>query len=458
MTVGPARARPSDPMTELSREELIGAYLDGELSSEERARAEQLLAESAESRQMLEELRALRARLQALPRLSLPTDFSQRVLQRAEREMLLGTSAPTAPRAAVSPRESMARDTVPFGRRWVRPLVYAGFAAAAALLIAVFLPSEARRGGNVATLQHQTEIPPGSVPDAGTLAAGEDDRQPRATAMPKNAPAMHNDERAVPAFAPNSAAAEHKEAEGAAPAPASEPSAAGGAADDLLIVDLQITHEALARGTFERLLRSAEIQVREEPQAARGEAVAKSSTAEEADFRKSLAGEKAKLPVDAELFYVEATAEQIEKALAAIDKESGAFPALLVDPAASEGEQTDWRMRFRRIPASAQVEVAEEELDGALRQHIDRLMSAAPALADEAAADAAGTSTARRIEVAANEADTAKAATTPVVSEPEPETIRSRDNKGKPRVRAVFVLRAVDDPVPPPTQPAEGVE
>ncbi|HTQ39583.1 MAG TPA: hypothetical protein VMJ32_11170 [Pirellulales bacterium] len=88
---------------------LISAYLDGELSAEERARAEQLLSANAEARQLLEELRALRAGLQELPQHRLEIDFAQRVLQKAEGELahqqglIDNTTAASIPEAAPLP-------------------------------------------------------------------------------------------------------------------------------------------------------------------------------------------------------------------------------------------------------------------------------------------------------------------------------------------------------------------
>src|SRR5215831_17778870 len=66
---------------------LLSAYLDGELNAEERAHVEQLLASSAEARQLVDELRALRTSLQELPQHTLEMEFAQRVLDRAQREM-----------------------------------------------------------------------------------------------------------------------------------------------------------------------------------------------------------------------------------------------------------------------------------------------------------------------------------------------------------------------------------
>src|ERR1700686_4983185 len=76
-------------MDNLHNDERISAYLDGELSADEQTRFEERLAESAELRQLVEELRALRGSLDLLPRHRLEADFADRVLRRAEREMLV---------------------------------------------------------------------------------------------------------------------------------------------------------------------------------------------------------------------------------------------------------------------------------------------------------------------------------------------------------------------------------
>ena len=55
-------------MDNLHNDERISAYLDGELSADEQSRFEERLAESAELRQLVEELRALRGSLDLLPR------------------------------------------------------------------------------------------------------------------------------------------------------------------------------------------------------------------------------------------------------------------------------------------------------------------------------------------------------------------------------------------------------
>jgi len=164
-------------------DELISAYLDGELSAEEQKQVENALLDSAEHRRTFEELRALRRSLQSLPAERLDEGFAERVLRRAEREMLApraaavdeGAIQPVATdEGGVTEREvvplscaaspSMADRGVPM-RRWVA-LVTAG-AMAASLLIAVlvvprWLQPEVARGPETAPATDPTSSPQGS--------------------------------------------------------------------------------------------------------------------------------------------------------------------------------------------------------------------------------------------------------------------------------------------------------
>lgn len=69
-------------MNELALEELISAYLDGELTSDEQALVERALVESERCRQVHDEFVALRGSLQSLPREQLDANFTGRVLER----------------------------------------------------------------------------------------------------------------------------------------------------------------------------------------------------------------------------------------------------------------------------------------------------------------------------------------------------------------------------------------
>ncbi|MEX0866671.1 MAG: zf-HC2 domain-containing protein, partial [Pirellulales bacterium] len=120
-------------------EELLSAYLDGELSGEEQARVEQLLAENGSFRSLHDDLRALRIDVESLPRYAAPEGFAQQVLAEARRQAAKATAVGPAPeqngKVDLPEQGSIAMS----GRsRWVWPLI----AAAAALLILLFNPSD----------------------------------------------------------------------------------------------------------------------------------------------------------------------------------------------------------------------------------------------------------------------------------------------------------------------------
>lgn len=128
--------------------ELISAFLDGEVSPEEQARVEERLVESAEDRRLFEDMRAIRADLQSLPRRELGKDLSERILRRAERAMLADGTAPdgTSTDETVADADPQ-RDGVPGAASpptppdpgaW-RSLIWAGAAIAAAILVMVLV-------------------------------------------------------------------------------------------------------------------------------------------------------------------------------------------------------------------------------------------------------------------------------------------------------------------------------
>ena len=65
-------------------EELITAYIDGELADDERELVERKLRESAEHLQLLKDLQGLSSSFAGLPRFRLPADFHLRVLDQIE--------------------------------------------------------------------------------------------------------------------------------------------------------------------------------------------------------------------------------------------------------------------------------------------------------------------------------------------------------------------------------------
>lgn len=117
-------------------EELLSAYLDGEVTADEQARVERRLAEDAGYRQLHDELRALRQHLESLPIARMPADFSQTVLEAAERQMV----APRRSGANMEPAAAALDSTD--GRRWVRPLLWSGLITAAGLMVMIFSPAQ----------------------------------------------------------------------------------------------------------------------------------------------------------------------------------------------------------------------------------------------------------------------------------------------------------------------------
>jgi len=86
----------NDPL----KNELLSAYLDGELSAAEQAEVERLLAANPEARKLLDELRTLSSVLQALPQAKLAEDLTPAVLREAEKRMLGVSSAKGKARSA----------------------------------------------------------------------------------------------------------------------------------------------------------------------------------------------------------------------------------------------------------------------------------------------------------------------------------------------------------------------
>lgn len=98
-------------------DELLSAHHDGELTSAERAVVERELAESADARRELSQLRQVSALLKELPREQLPAEFPQQVLNAIEREMLIAT--PRVAAASVVGGGSRPAPAEVAARRWI---------------------------------------------------------------------------------------------------------------------------------------------------------------------------------------------------------------------------------------------------------------------------------------------------------------------------------------------------
>lgn len=156
-------------------EELISAYLDGELTADEQARVEEALASDAALRHLHDDLRALRNGLQSLPQQKLDSGFVERVLRAAQAAKQApagshhaaaargelpssanGSGPPphlsASPSANTSAPEVSRAQREPMGQRepmaW-RALVISVAALAAALLLVLALPEPFARVAQV---------------------------------------------------------------------------------------------------------------------------------------------------------------------------------------------------------------------------------------------------------------------------------------------------------------------
>lgn len=166
-------AAPSD---QENWDELLSAYLDDELSAEERARVDEHLAGNADARRLLAELRALTETLHQAPREAAPRSMTDAVLQAAEQRMLSVDAQRDAGRGGSS---------LPIGRSR-RGWFWAVAAIAAAVMLMVSqqeepAPTVAKSNANADSVEHE----PASLHAAGV----EADAAPAAGSATPDAPA-----------------------------------------------------------------------------------------------------------------------------------------------------------------------------------------------------------------------------------------------------------------------------
>jgi anti-sigma factor RsiW len=118
-------------------EDFLSGYVDDELTPDERAAVEAELAQSPEWRAVLDELRATRTMLRALPWPDAPADLIAEVKVRDDEDVAVGAPAPV-------------RELRP---RWRRPATLIAAASVAAAFVAVLLiPSPDRSETDVPAL------------------------------------------------------------------------------------------------------------------------------------------------------------------------------------------------------------------------------------------------------------------------------------------------------------------
>jgi hypothetical protein len=218
-----------DRQSELD-DELLSAYLDDELSPEDRAAVEARLAADPSAQQLLHQLRAMCEAVQALPQEVVGHDMRESILHKAEQSRqsaaAVGLQAATEHVDVSNGQAVTAHDDSPkfsFGRTR-RGWVWASLAIAAALLIMVFgrdpqrdqLADVGQREDRLDGARGGARIPEIRAINepAAPAAADQDSAPPPAAGLTWQAPVGDMDAAAAPSAAP---------ATTAAPEPASGP-------------------------------------------------------------------------------------------------------------------------------------------------------------------------------------------------------------------------------------------
>ncbi|MBN1851898.1 MAG: zf-HC2 domain-containing protein [Pirellulales bacterium] len=126
-------------------DELLSAYLDGELSADERARVEAYLLENPKARQLLAEFEALSNAIQSLPKKKVNARFHEEVLSAIEKDALKRAARSSQPKEEMGPRlaveetspeEKGPARTIPISiGRTARGWIWAAITIAAAILV-----------------------------------------------------------------------------------------------------------------------------------------------------------------------------------------------------------------------------------------------------------------------------------------------------------------------------------
>lgn len=137
-------------MTARFDNEQLSAYLDGELTPQERRSVEERLAADPAARKLLAELRAQRDMIRGLPQLPIPRDLSRSVVTLAQRRRA-GEQSPTGESPLAASVGEAPRTVQTLVKRLLRPrnLTWALLAASIGLVIALISPQVGRENGQV---------------------------------------------------------------------------------------------------------------------------------------------------------------------------------------------------------------------------------------------------------------------------------------------------------------------
>jgi anti-sigma factor RsiW len=400
-------------------DELLSAYLDDELSPDERAQVEARLAADPAARQLLEQLRSVSQAVQELPRESLGEDLRAAILQRAQANKVETDAVLPWPRPQLSAGRTR--------RAWM----WTGLAVAAALLIMVFQPNaededgipgvvamrgaaeeaaperslDLRSGGEVIGPEREfpstssdgfggggaggvvaQSAPPATVLEDGTVAGdaaiATDSSAPLAASQAP-ASSMELSRRSelaeglvlsAPAGGGRSASGEtsmgrfveeHDEARSESVAAADE---------DLLVVHVQLTPVAFQNKVFDSTLVRCGIAVEGAPAAAATEPLAGRSMDRAATSRQLSDQAQSAPPVDVVL--VDAPVAQVEQALNELDRDTANYLAVdiegqpsranLLKDKATQADQ--WKQYNRGIVPAEQKALSNSNVLSATQQ------------------------------------------------------------------------------------------
>jgi anti-sigma factor RsiW len=362
-------------MNELPQNELLSAYLDGELTADERARAERLLATDPAARRLLDELRAVSSRLQALPKETVGEDISERVLRLAERRILGEAAGPegtigSAAESLVSPWRAVAKR---FLNR--RILAWSGATIAVAVYLMFNNPEGRQERRQIAKAPAERSSEPPSiraVVDKESPTTGAESKPAAALPVEKpspdratpprldvkeglskglsnnvapSPPAVQNSPEQPRAAAPQAAAPSPAASFGAAPRPGNQPGRAAMQSktpakdadgrtqepeDEVLVVRCEVRNANAPRGPFQKILASQQIDWSDAPlESSAAESESPKAAATPAAKAEERVDEKAG---NVETVLVEAGWNQIEGAVAELSKRSDVFLSVSLEP------------------------------------------------------------------------------------------------------------------------------
>ncbi len=318
-------------MKDVPENELLSAYLDGELTAAEQAEVEQLLESSPAARQLLEEFHALSSTLQDMPQYTLDEDLSEQVLRMAERRILtedIPTSAPAVPLGRSIFRRLLTR----------RGLVWSGLAVAVAVMLLLHEPGRLERPAGDQVAMAPAKPKKASPPPSIGAAVKPDEEQPApeakktvAEAAPAEAVVAGKTAKESMMFkARPRRIAKNGSIRAADRVVAKAPSPVDGKGDGVLLIRCDISPAAARKQAFDKLL------------IANG--IAREQTHTKTDAKRPGRREQQKLAAlderleeqaesgQLDVVYVEATPSQIEATLAGLAARHEEFLSVSVEP------------------------------------------------------------------------------------------------------------------------------